>query len=66
MWQLFCNKVYLTPQPAHGKGQPGRILILAGETTCMLTVEGLSLKDDYTFLQVCYILFYFYFIDTYK
>jgi len=23
----------LTPQPARGKGQPGRILILAGEDT---------------------------------
>ena len=42
MWQLFSKKVYLTPHPVHGKGQPGRILILAGQTTGMLTVEGLS------------------------
>ena len=59
-YSRFCKKVYLTPQPAHGQGQPGRVLI------CMLTVEGLSLKDDYTFLKVCYILFYFYVIDNYK
>ena len=42
-YSRFCKKVYLTPQPAHGNGQPGRVLI------CMLTVDGLSLKDDYTF-----------------
>ena len=36
MWQLFSKKVKLTHPPAHGKGQPGRVLILAGEATCML------------------------------
>jgi len=34
--ELLFSKKVLTPQPAHGKGQPGSVLILTGEATCML------------------------------